>query len=349
MAKLIRKDCTWFTLLMVIVIALIWCGLLHAADVQKKLINFQGYLTDNANPPKPLEGLYDITFRIYESAASQAPLWTEQHESVTVTRGNVSVLLGSVAELDLDFVESRYLGIQVGTDPEMTPKQRLVPAFHALQATSSHTLINNHTNGTRSAYEINRITPIGLIAPYFGDPGDLPDNWMVCDGSVVDDPESPLNGKTLPNLTARFVRGEVNTTRNTADSFEAGGVDTHVHTIQAHNHTVTIQPDGSHTHTAITDISPNHTHNMDWKIDNQSAGNYVKASVWQADKYAAAAEHDHHYQGNTGEAGSHQHIVAVLEGGSHTHTASIGQTTLTTDSTSHLPSYVALHYIIRVK
>ncbi len=54
--------------------------------------------------------------------------------------------------------------------------------------------------------------PVGSIIAWHngiaGTPA-LPDGWMRCDGGVVSDSASPLNGQTLPDLngTGRFLRG----------------------------------------------------------------------------------------------------------------------------------------------
>ena len=53
----------------------------------------------------------------------------------------------------------------------------------------------------------------------------LPSGWVQCDGQVLSDADSPLNGQTMPALNAanNFLRG--NTT-----SGGTGGADTHTHT-----------------------------------------------------------------------------------------------------------------------
>jgi len=54
--------------------------------------------------------------------------------------------------------------------------------------------------------------PIGIPQPYLKNfPGvpALPANWVECNGQVLSDAGSPLNGQTLPNLNGenRFLRG----------------------------------------------------------------------------------------------------------------------------------------------
>ena len=38
-----------------------------------------------------------------------------------------------------------------------------------------------------------------------------PDLWALCDGSVINDPDSPLDGQTLPDLRERFLKGSSTT------------------------------------------------------------------------------------------------------------------------------------------
>ena len=52
----------------------------------------------------------------------------------------------------------------------------------------------------------------------------LPTGWVQCDGQVLSDTDSPLNGQTMPALNAAnvFLRGN-------ATSGTTGGADTHTH------------------------------------------------------------------------------------------------------------------------
>lgn len=61
-------------------------------------------------------------------------------------------------------------------------------------------------------YLYNDLIPIGVPIPWHKDmPGvpALPDIYLECDGSVIVDSDSPMNGETLPDLNGdlAFVRG----------------------------------------------------------------------------------------------------------------------------------------------
>lgn len=108
-----------------------------AADSQR-LIPFQGRLTDQSGTPYS-EGRYTIIFNLYDAPVGGTALWTERHESVGLVNGMVNVFLGSITDLSgQDFSKMRYLGITIDADgnantpdPEMVPRQMIIPAFYA--------------------------------------------------------------------------------------------------------------------------------------------------------------------------------------------------------------------------
>ncbi len=56
------------------------------------------------------------------------------------------------------------------------------------------------------------LVPIGTIIDWWRDenapsPPPEPKGYQICDGSQIVDPESPLKGQRVPNLTNRFIRG----------------------------------------------------------------------------------------------------------------------------------------------
>jgi len=90
--------------------------------------------------------------------------------------------------------------------------------------------------------------PIGTIIDWWRPNADavVPAGYQICDGSTIDDSNSPWQGETLPDLTDRFVRGVTSATA----IGEAGGDDVHDHTVDInHTHgTVASTSDGGHSH-----------------------------------------------------------------------------------------------------
>jgi hypothetical protein len=97
------------------------------------VINYQGYLTDSSG--NPINDTLEMTFLIYDTAEGGTPLWQETHPSVTVTDGLFNVLLGSIDPNYVSYLSGEtYLGIKIGSDTEMTPRQRMTHVAYAWRA-----------------------------------------------------------------------------------------------------------------------------------------------------------------------------------------------------------------------
>lgn len=222
-------------------------------------VQYQGRLVDSNGVP--LEGgVARLAFRLYSTAtpSSASFLWGEVHQSVSVRRGVFTVHLGDgQAALDVNGTEtpgpnplrgkfnqtSRYLQVQVDSDAPLSPLSRLASVPFALSSAGD--------------------VPVGGVIDWFRP--DLttavPDGWAVCDGSTISDPDSPFNGKALPNLVGRFVRG-LNPAQLSSYGYavgssspslpDLGGQSTielgHNHSVP-HDHGMTHTHDNAHTHT----------------------------------------------------------------------------------------------------
>lgn len=96
------------------------------------LIRYQGTVIDANNVP--IEGTYTLTFRLYNAQTGGAAVWTETQSGVPVSRGVFNVLLGQTASLTLPFDKDYWLSTQVGTDAEMSPRQRLTSVPYSYRA-----------------------------------------------------------------------------------------------------------------------------------------------------------------------------------------------------------------------
>ena len=110
------------------------------------VINFQGMLAQTDGTP--LDGMHDLTFKIYGSESGSDSLWWEYHSSVEVTDGLFSVVLGSLNSLDLPFDSPYWLGIKVNDDAELSPRTRLTSVGYAFRAESSDTSDYSFQAGT---------------------------------------------------------------------------------------------------------------------------------------------------------------------------------------------------------
>ena len=101
-------------------------------------INYQGRLTDRSG--SPLTGTYGITFRLYDVSTGGTALDKDAH--------NVDVADG-LFNTGIDFDQSCFdgselwLGVAVGTDSEMTPRQELRPVPYALSLVPGAEIISS--------------------------------------------------------------------------------------------------------------------------------------------------------------------------------------------------------------
>ena len=98
------------------------------------LINFQGKATDKAG--MPLNGTYNLTFRIYNVETAGTAKWSETQPAITISNGIFQVQLGSVTPLNLAFDEPYWISIEINTDSEMSPRTRLASVPYAYKAES---------------------------------------------------------------------------------------------------------------------------------------------------------------------------------------------------------------------
>lgn len=102
-----------------------------------QLINYQGSLTDDTGNPVT-DGDYDMVFTIYDSESGGSGLWYSGIQSVHVEDGQFSYMLGSVNPLTHLLFEDtvRWLGVRVGSDPEIVPRTRLVTVPYAFRVST---------------------------------------------------------------------------------------------------------------------------------------------------------------------------------------------------------------------
>lgn len=172
-----------------------------AAAFTPATLSYQGSLYDNNK--LPVTGVKDMRFQLYHAvdAAESAKFWGEPLTSVNVTNGRFAVNLGNTTPLNPgDFQGDVWVGIKVGTDNEMTPRQKLTSVAFALNA----------DNGV----------PVGGIIMWSGAIASIPAGWQLCDGT-----------NSTPDLRGRFVIGAGGTYAKGA----TGGNEKHFHKASGEN------------------------------------------------------------------------------------------------------------------
>jgi hypothetical protein len=127
---------TWPGMFIIASLALI--SLVSAATPQT--INYQGMLPWTGGDP--MNGAVSMQFALYTSPDGTESVWLETHPTVTVSNNRYSVVLGNVTPLPTDFFTQQYsLGVTVGANPEIAPREALSGAAYAVQAAPTDSAI----------------------------------------------------------------------------------------------------------------------------------------------------------------------------------------------------------------
>jgi predicted lipoprotein with Yx(FWY)xxD motif len=127
-----------------------------------QMMNYQGYLTDATGTPVP-DGNYNLTFTIYDAESGGTVLWTETNPTVAVSSGLFNVILGSVDPISLPFEKPYWLGVKVGTEPELLPRMRLTTAAYSFRAGDANSVKGISASTIPAA---NNLFPLGADAKF---------------------------------------------------------------------------------------------------------------------------------------------------------------------------------------
>ena len=106
----------------------------HAgAAVPKRLVE-EGQLTDSSG--NPLTGTVSVKFTLYDAATGGTNLWSETQSVALSPGGYFTAELGATVAFPANAFDGtqRYLGLSVGTDAEMVPRQVVDSVPYALLA-----------------------------------------------------------------------------------------------------------------------------------------------------------------------------------------------------------------------
>ena len=156
-------------------------------------INYQGKLTD-ATGLAVADGSYDMEFKLYAVSSGGTAVWTETRtggNQVSVVNGLFSVMLGEVASLtSVDFNQPLWLGVNIESDGEMTPRKALgtVP----------------------SAFEAQRVGGVASSSFLRSDEADTASGLLTFTGGIVSTASSTINSLTtdIATTTTLVINGE---------------------------------------------------------------------------------------------------------------------------------------------
>ena len=199
---------------------------------------------------------------------------------------------------------------------------------------------------------IGQAVPVGAILAWAknltGVPA-LPAGFAECDGSVISDGDSPMDGQTLPDLNgSEFLRG--NTTSGGTGGGTTGAGSAHTHTTSgtsaagsAHTHT----QDGSvSSHTLTTGEIPSHAHTIPCYGHDLNNGDSPEGT--SDGTYFGAARST----GTAGTGGGHTHNDTFSNANESAHTHGIGTYAAANESAhthTSQPKYYDVVWIMRIK
>jgi hypothetical protein len=155
-------------------LAVIWAIMSIAAAEVPHQMYYQGQLTDALGAP--LDTMVSMTFTIYDdSAVTGTVWWTETQPDVEVYNGLFNVLLGSQNGIpDSVFRDTvRWLGIQIGADPEINPRTKLVSVPYAFRVATVDGATGGVVNGDVSIQSDLAVSGKATIGPGHTNTGNL--------------------------------------------------------------------------------------------------------------------------------------------------------------------------------
>jgi microcystin-dependent protein len=201
-----------------------------------QMINYQGKLTKASGAS--LDTTIQMVFSIYADPVTMTALWTETQSAVGVDKGLYNVFLGSVNPLPGTVFNgnTRYLGVRVGADPEISPRKPIMSVAYAYKSVDADT-----AEYAKAALS----TPRGIITMWSGALASIPTGWALCNGGTYTAP----NGEqvTTPDLRDRFMLG----TSAGENPGATGGTNSYslsVAQLPSHSHSLSIDPAGAHSH-----------------------------------------------------------------------------------------------------
>jgi len=223
------------------------------------MISYQGKLMQPTGAPVT-DGTYSMRFAIYDVPTDGTALWSEPNPAVQVKAGLFSVLLGSVVNMPGNIFDGadRFFGIKVGSDDEMTPRQRIGSvAFSQVAGTVTDGAITTGklADGAVTTAKLgpDARLPAGIILMWSGSISGIPQGWALCNGA---------NG--TPNLMDKFIVGAGSGYAVNATGGEAF-------------HTLTKAEMPSHTHTTTRDLASNRGGQQQ---ENQGPNGYAAHWFW---------------------------------------------------------------------
>jgi len=126
-----------------------------AAWAAPPYVSYQGQLLDQATGD-PLNGTFDMEFRVYDAASGGTYLWSQTHTDVYIKDGVFNVTLGPVNPDDF-LLDNRWIEVWVEGEP-FSPRQQCTSVLFAINADRLDGLDSGDFAGSSHEHSFGEIT-----------------------------------------------------------------------------------------------------------------------------------------------------------------------------------------------
>lgn len=151
---------------LLVTLLVVWVAVGQARAQAPSTITYQGRLVDGDGAP--ITTAVTVVFSIYATDSGGTAVWSESQSVSPDTQGVFTAELGASTPLSTAIFDGakRYLGIRVGADPEMVPRQIITAVPYALRAAAAPSAADNDwTISGSNVYRATGNVGIGTTAP----------------------------------------------------------------------------------------------------------------------------------------------------------------------------------------
>jgi hypothetical protein len=156
--------------LVLLLVGFLSCGNATMAQTVPPLMNYQGHLTNATGQPLPT-GQYTLTFNVYNVPTGGTAVWGPQAIVADVVDGYFNVVLSTDSTggdpITTAFVaQPRYVSISVNAAAEILPRQQVLSAPYAIQASRAAAAdVASSTVGSANVFPGTGNVGIGTTTP----------------------------------------------------------------------------------------------------------------------------------------------------------------------------------------
>lgn len=134
----------------------------NAVGQMPRTLNYQGTLALGSTAVP--DGNYNVTVRLYTVSSGGSAVWTEA-QLVSTRNGVFNAILGKIVALPASFETPYWMSLQVGTDPELSPRLEMTGVSYSMQSAVSDSTVKLTNNSVTGAKIVNGTITGANVAP----------------------------------------------------------------------------------------------------------------------------------------------------------------------------------------